>query len=132
MKCLNCGAQLEENTKECTECGTIIEETKQDTEIRKFIPDTDFNLKKTILECIKLIIKTILKPASNLKNKIDDYTDIKKTGTLIIFVSLTRMIINLLGNMISTIFMKEINIWKFCVGFWVEMDKLCFNCCGFM
>lgn len=104
MKCLKCGAELEENAKTCKECGTEVE--------KKYITKKDFDFVSFILECLTFILAVILKPISSIKKKLDEYSDIKTAGILVGVVALGRMIINLLGNMISAIFVKQINIWK--------------------
>ena len=103
MKCSKCGVELEENAKTCNECGTAVE--------NKFIPKKDFDFVSFILECLTFILAVILKPISSLKKKLDEYSDVKSVGILVGVVALGRMIINLLGSMISAIFVKQFNFW---------------------
>lgn len=110
MKCVNCGSLIEENSKECSECGTKIEESKKEI-IRRFIPKNDFDFKNIFFGCFKFILGVFLKPVSYLKLNINDYSDIRKTGILVLFVSFLQMILNLFSRMVSIIFMREIDVF---------------------
>lgn len=121
MKCSNCGAEITENEKKCSECGMEIVESKNE---RKFIPNTDFDFGSVILNCLSFIWGVILKPVACLKDNIDDYSDIKKTGILVLLVSLARMIINLISSMISVIFIKEVNFWTGVTKLTVSFERL--------
>lgn len=115
MKCSKCGVELEENAKTCKECGTEVE--------KKYITKKEFNLVSFVLECLTFILAVILKPISSLKKKLDDYSDIKTAGILVCVVALGRMIINLLGTMISVIFVKQL-YWSGKTEFKVTFDNL--------
>lgn len=121
MKCLNCGAEINEDEKKCSECGTEIVETKKE---RKFIPNNDFDFMAVVIGCLNFILGVFLKPVSYMKEKIGDYSDVKKTGILVLLVSLARMILNLLGSMISAVFVKEVNFWTGATKFTVSFEKL--------
>lgn len=121
MKCSNCGAELNENDKVCSECNTEVVEPKKE---RKYILNNEFDFIATVIGCLNFIWGVILKPVTDLKSKIDDYSDIKKTGILVLLVSLARMIINLISSMISVIFMKEVNFWTGATKFTVSFERL--------
>lgn len=67
----------------------------------------DFDLVSCIMGCFMFVLASIMKPVTAIKNKINDYSDVKTTGILVVVIAFCRMIINLLGSMISTIFVKE-------------------------
>ena len=67
----------------------------------------DFDLVSSIMGCFMFILASLMKPVTAIKNKINDYSDVKTTGILVVVIAFCRMIINLLGTMISTIFVKE-------------------------
>lgn len=123
MKCSKCGKELANDEKVCTECGTEVG-SETGTEQRKFIPKTDFDFKALLLSCLTFILSVILKPISSLKEKLKDYSDVKNAGILVILISFGRMIINLLGSMISTIFAKEVNFWSGESKVVVSFDRL--------
>jgi len=120
MKCLNCGAEINEDEKKCSECGKEIESKKE----RKYIPNNEFDFMSTVVSCLNFILGVFLKPVTYLKSKIDDYFDFKKTGILVLLVSLARMILNLLGSMISAVFVKEVNFWTGATKFTVSFERL--------
>ena len=63
----------------------------------------DFDLVSSIMGCFMFILASLMKPVTAIKNKINDYSDVKTTGILVVVIAFCRMIINLLGTMISTI-----------------------------
>lgn len=67
----------------------------------------DFDLVSSIMGCFMFILASLMKPVTAIKNKINDYSDVKTTGILVVVIAFCRMIVNLLGTMISTIFVKE-------------------------
>ncbi len=71
-----------------------------------------FDFGSFITECLTFILACLMRPISAIKNKINDYSDVKTAGVLVILVSLCRMIINLLRSMISAIFVKQRNFLK--------------------
>ena len=71
-----------------------------------------FDLVATIMNCLTFILAVALKPINALKSKIKDYSDFKSTGVLVLFVALAKMIINLLGTMITTVFVKQTNFFS--------------------
>ncbi len=71
-----------------------------------------FDLMATIMNCLTFILAVALKPINALKSKIKEYSDFKSAGILVLFVALARMIINLLGTMIATIFVKKTNFFS--------------------
>jgi len=124
MKCSNCGAEIEKNESKCKECGTeffeeteVVDEKKvgeddnSKVEKRKYILLDIFDFKTAFVECIRLMLGVFLKPITYFKSGIEEYSDIRKTGILVLLVSIIRVFINLISSMISTIFMKEINFW---------------------
>ena len=66
-----------------------------------------FDFVSLITESFTFILACILKPITAIKNKINEYADVKSAGILVILVALARMIIVLLNAMISVIFVKE-------------------------
>lgn len=124
MKCSNCGNELKADSKFCIKCGTAVlkdgkkktvkEEKKTDVKVEKKVSKNDgFDFGTVVLGCLMFILNVILKPVSTLKDKLESYSNIKTAGILVVLVSFGRMIINLFGNMISTIFTKEItNYWN--------------------
>lgn len=83
-----------------------------------------FDLIATIMNCITFILAVALKPVNAMKSKIKDYFDFKSTGILVLFVSLAKMIINLLGTMISAIFVKQRNFFSGETKFEVSFENL--------
>ena len=66
-----------------------------------------FDLMTVVMNCLTFIIAVALKPINAFKSRIKDYSDFKSTGILVLFVALAEMIINLLGKMISVVFVKQ-------------------------
>ena len=66
----------------------------------------------TMMNCLTFILAVALKPINALKSKIKDYSDFKGAGILVLFVALAEMIVNLLGTMISTIFVKQTSFFS--------------------
>lgn len=115
MKCLTCGSELKSDAKFCVKCGTaVLEEGKSEVKIEKETSKTDkFDFCTVIMGCLMFILNVILKPVSTLKEKIENYSNIKTAGILVVLISFGRMVINLLGSMISVIFTKKItNYWN--------------------
>lgn len=69
--------------------------------------NNSFDLKKTIMECFTFIISFIIAPFSTLKNKLTNYSDFKSAGVLVLFIAICKMIINLIGTIISVVFVKQ-------------------------
>jgi len=112
MKCLNCGNELENDARFCPKCGEVVD---NNGDHEKFIAKKDqpgnSDITTIILGCFMFILGIILRPISSLNKKIDEYSNIKSAGILLLLVSFGRMIINLIGSMISVIFYKNINFW---------------------
>ena len=83
-----------------------------------------FDFGSFITECFTFILACLLKPITAIKNKINDYADVKTAGILVILVSLCRMVIGLLGTMISAIFVKQRNFLKGTTSLDVSFDGL--------
>ena len=83
-----------------------------------------FDFGSFITECFTFILACLLKPITAIKNKINEYADVKTAGILVILVSLCRMIIVLLGAMVSTIFVKQKNFLKGTTSLKVSFDGL--------
>lgn len=114
MKCSKCGQELASGAKFCVKCGEPIE-TKEKTKTSKKEENKNsgFEIGTTILGCLMFILNVILKPVSTLKAKLNNYSNIKTAGVLVILVAIARMIINLIGAMINAIFTKKIsNYWS--------------------
>ena len=93
-------------------------------EVKREKKNNSFDFKTTIMNCITFIIAVALKPVNAFKSRIKDYSDIKSAGILVLFVSLAKMVIGLLGNMISVIFVKEITSWKGDTKLTVSFERL--------
>lgn len=63
----------------------------------------NFDFVSFITECFMFILACLLKPITAIKNKINEYADVKSAGLLTVLVSLCRMIIVLLGEMIRNV-----------------------------
>lgn len=124
MKCSECGSELKKDAKFCVKCGaavleeekkkTVKEEKKTEVKVEKKVSKNEsFDFGAVVMGCLMFILNVILKPVSTLKEKIENYSNIKTAGILVVLVSFGRMIINLLGKMISAVFTKEItNYWS--------------------
>ena len=95
-----------------------------ENEVKSVGKNNSFDLKETIMGCLSLILAVVLKPVTALKNKIKDYSDFKSAGILVLFVALAEMIINLLGSMISVIFVKKVNFFSGETKFEVSFEGL--------
>ncbi len=84
----------------------------------------NFDFVSFITGCFMFILACLMKPVTAIKSKINEYSDVKTAGILVILVSLCRMIINLLGSMISVIFVKQRNFLKGTTSFSVSFDGL--------
>ncbi len=62
-----------------------------------------FDFVSFLTESFMFILACLLKPITSIKNKINDYADVKSAGLLTVLVSLCRMIIVLLGEMIRNV-----------------------------
>lgn len=63
----------------------------------------NFDFVSFITECFMFILACLMKPITAIKNKINEYADVKSAGLLTVLVSLCRMIIVLLGEMIRNV-----------------------------
>lgn len=84
----------------------------------------NFDFVSFITESFMFILACLLKPITAIKSKINEYADVKSAGLLVILVSLCRMIIGLLNNMISVIFVKQRNFLKGSSSLTVSFDGL--------
>ena len=71
-----------------------------------------FDFMTTILNCLTFVMAVALKPVNGIKSRIKEFSDFKSAGILVLFVSVAKMIINLIGTMISTIFVKQRNYFS--------------------
>lgn len=78
-----------------------------ENEVKSVGKNNSFDLKETVMGCLSLILAVALKPITALKSKIKDYSDFKSAGILVLFVALAKMILNLLDEMVSAIFVKR-------------------------
>lgn len=83
-----------------------------------------FDFVSFITESFMFILACLLKPITSIKNKINEYADVKNAGLLVILVSLCRMIIGLLSAMITAIFVKQRNLFKGTTSLEVSFDGL--------
>ena len=83
-----------------------------------------FDFVSFLTESFTFILACLLKPVTAIKNKINEYADVKSAGLLVILVSLCRMIIGLLNNMIGAIFVKQRNFLKGTTSLTVSFDGL--------
>lgn len=74
--------------------------------------NANFDFMSVVMDCLAFILAVVLKPIKSLKTKINDYSDVKKAGILVGVVALGRMLIGLIGNMISVIFVKQVNYFS--------------------
>ena len=95
-----------------------------ENEVKSVEKKSSFDLMTTIMNCITFILAVALKPVNAMKSKIKDYSDFKSAGILVLFVSLAQMIINLLGTMISVIFVKQRNFFSGETKFEVSFENL--------
>lgn len=95
-----------------------------DNEVKSVEKNNSFDLMTTIMNCITFILAVALKPVNAFKSKVKDYSDFKSAGILVLFVSLAKMVINLLGAMISTIFVKQRNFFTGETKFTVSFENL--------
>ena len=95
-----------------------------ENEVKSVEKKSSFDLMTTIMNCITFILAVALKPVNAMKSKIKDYSDFKSAGILVLFVSLAKMIINLLGTMISVIFVKQRNFFSGETKFEVSFESL--------
>ena len=95
-----------------------------ENEVKSVEKKSSFDLMTTIMNCITFILAVALKPVNAMKSKIKDYSDFKSAGILVLFVSLAKMIINLLGTMISVIFVKQRNFFSGETKFEVSFENL--------
>lgn len=84
----------------------------------------NFDFVSFITESFTFILACLLKPITAIKNKINEYADVKSAGLLVILVSLCRMIIGLLNAMIQIIFVKQRNFLKGTTSLTVSFDGL--------
>ena len=84
----------------------------------------NFDFVSFITESFMFILACLLKPITAIKNKINEYSDVKTAGILVILVSLCRMIIGLLNAMIQVIFVKQRNFLKGTTSLTVSFDGL--------
>lgn len=112
MKCLNCGYEVNNNVKFCAKCGTnVVSEVKikDGNKTNKTTNNKKDTFVAMIIGCFMFILNVILKPVSTLKERLNDYSDYKNVGILLVLVSFCRMVINLVGNMISIVFVKRMS-----------------------
>lgn len=84
-----------------------MEEKKNETKVTN-----SFDLTSVIINCLMFLIAVIMKPITSIKEKIKEYSDVKTAGILVVVVSLIRMIINLIGSMISAVITRKVtNYW---------------------
>ena len=83
-----------------------------------------FDFVTFLTESFTFILACLLKPVTAIKNKINEYADVKSAGLLVILVSLWRMIIGLLSAMITAIFVKQRNLFKGTTSLEVSFDGL--------
>lgn len=95
-----------------------------DNEVKSVEKNNSFDFKTTIMNCITFILAVALKPVNAFKSKVKDYSDFKSAGILVLFVSLAKMVINLLGTMISTVFVKQKNFFSGETKFTVDFENL--------
>ena len=95
-----------------------------ENEVKSVEKKSSFDLMTTIMNCITFILAVALKPVNAMKSKIKDYSDFKSAGILVLFVSLAKMIINLLRTMISVIFVKQRNFFSGETKFEVSFENL--------
>lgn len=84
----------------------------------------NFDFVSFITECFMFILACLMKPITAIKNKINEYADVKSAGILVILVSLCRMIIGLINAMIQVIFVKQRNFLKGTTSLTVSFDGL--------
>lgn len=95
-----------------------------ENEVKSVGKNNSFDLMTTIMNCITFILAVALKPVNAFKSKVKDYSDFKSAGILVLFVALAKMIINLLGTMISVIFVKQRNFFSGETKFSVSFENL--------
>lgn len=95
-----------------------------ENEVRSSVKNGSFDFKAIIMGCLNFIISVMLKPVSTLKEKIKDYSDFKSAGILVLFISIARVLINLISNMISVIFVKQTNYFSGKTKLEVSFDNL--------
>lgn len=83
-----------------------------------------FDFVSCVKECLMFILAAAMKPLTAIKGKIEEYSDVKKCGILVGVVGLGRMLINLLSNMISVVFVKQYNLFKGTTSLEVSFDNL--------
>ena len=66
-----------------------------------------FDFVSLVTEYFHLILASLLKPVTTIKNKINDYADVKSAGLLLVFVSLCRTILLLLSSIIIYVFISS-------------------------
>lgn len=95
-----------------------------DNEVKSVEKNNSFDLMTAIMNCITFILAVALKPVNAFKSKVKDYSDVKNAGILVLFVALAKMVINLLGTMVSTIFVKQRNFFSGETKFKVSFEGL--------
>jgi len=93
-------------------------------EVKSVEKNSSFDFKATIMSCITFIIAVVLKPITALKSKIKEYSDFKSAGILVLFVAVAEMIIDLLREMISAIFVKKFDYFSGDTKFSVSFENL--------
>lgn len=83
-----------------------------------------FDFVSCIKDCLMFILAAAMKPLTAIKSKIEEYSDVKKCGILVGVVALGRMLINLLSNIISVVFVKQYNLFKGTTSLEVSFDNL--------
>lgn len=83
-----------------------------ENEVKSVEKNGSFDFMTAVMNCLTFVLAVALRPINALKSRIKDYSDFKNAGILVLFVSLAKMIINLLGTMISTVFVKQRNFFS--------------------
>lgn len=95
-----------------------------DNELKSSVKKDSFDFMKVVNSCIEFIVSVVLHPVTALKEKIKNYSDFKSAGILVLFVSLAKVIINLVSRMISAVFVKQINFFSNETKLDVSFDNL--------
>lgn len=95
-----------------------------ENDVKSSVKNNSFDFKAIVMGCLNFIISVMLKPISALKEKIKNYSDFKSAGIFVLFVSIANVLINLISEMISAVFVKQTNYFSGKTKLEVSFDNL--------
>lgn len=107
MNCSKCGTENVKDSKFCTKCGASLTGEKEKNELVEKVKVGAVKTKNVCLENLKLIMNFILRPATSLKNEINNLDNFKNSGILALIIAIISALISLITTMINVVVVKE-------------------------